>query len=117
MDRDDPGVDICHRGKFKSLTSKHREYLRRWPPIEPVIGHLKSDNRMDRCWLQGQTGDAIHAVLCAAGDNMRWLLRAVVRLGLKAVFLRLILEVLSRQIAADPSAEQRYLALRAVAGR
>jgi hypothetical protein len=27
-------------------------------------------------------------VLCATGYNLRWLLRAMVRLGLKAVFLR-----------------------------
>jgi IS5 family transposase len=36
-----------------------------------------------------QQGDALHAVLCAAGFNIRWLLRAIVRLGLGAVFLRL----------------------------
>jgi IS5 family transposase len=41
---------------------------------------------MDRCWLKGQTGDALHAVLCAAGYNIRWLLRAIVRLGLKGLF-------------------------------
>jgi hypothetical protein len=38
--------------------------------------------------LQGATGDALHAVLCAAGYNLRWLLRAMVRLGLKALLLR-----------------------------
>ena len=43
---------------------------------------------MDRCWLKGQMGDAIHAVLCAAGYNLRWLMRAVVRLGLKGFFAR-----------------------------
>ena len=32
----------------------------------------------------------LHAVLCAAGYNLRWLMRAVVRLGLKVVFLRLL---------------------------
>jgi len=42
---------------------------------------------MRRCWLKGKTGDALHAVLCAAGCNLRWLLRAIARLGLKA-FLR-----------------------------
>jgi hypothetical protein len=41
---------------------------------------------MRRCWLKGQTGDALHAVLCAAGYNLRWLLRAVVRLGLRPIF-------------------------------
>jgi len=43
---------------------------------------------MDRCWLRGQIGDALHTVLCATGYNLRWLLRAMVRLGLKAIFLR-----------------------------
>jgi len=41
---------------------------------------------MQRCWLKGQTGDALHAVLCAAGYNLRWLLRAIVHLGLGPVF-------------------------------
>ena len=40
---------------------------------------------MQRCWLKGQTGDALHAVLCAVGYNLRWLLRAIVRLGLGPV--------------------------------
>ncbi|MBQ0946196.1 hypothetical protein KAK07_22845 [Ideonella sp. 4Y16] len=39
---------------------------------------------MDRCWLKGSEGDALHAMLCAAGFNIRWLLRAVVRPGLYA---------------------------------
>ena len=39
--------------------------------------------RMDRCWLQGAEGDALHAVLCAAGFNIRWLLRAIAAKGLK----------------------------------
>jgi len=46
--------------------------------------------RMDRCWLQRTDGDALHAVLCAAGFNVRWLLRAIARRGLKAAFLRLL---------------------------
>ena len=41
--------------------------------VEPAIEHLKSDDRMDRCWLQGKLGDALHAVLCAAGYNLCWL--------------------------------------------
>ena len=44
---------------------------------------------MDRCWLKGELGDALHAVLCATGYNLRWLLRAMVRLGLKAAFCAL----------------------------
>ena len=48
---------------------------------------LKSDHRIDRCWLAGSIGDALHTMLCAAGYNLRWLMRAVARLGLKG-FLR-----------------------------
>ena len=44
--------------------------------MEPKIGHLKSDNRMNRCFLKGLAGDAINAVLAAAGSNLQKLLRA-----------------------------------------
>jgi transposase, IS5 family len=88
VDHENPQVEIIHRGKYKSLTRPQRRWLKRRQAVEPTIGHLKSDHRMDRCWLQGQLGDALHTVLCAAGYNLRWLLRAMVRLGLKAAFLR-----------------------------
>ena len=86
VDAANPGVQIIHRGRFKSLTEQQRRWLKRRQAVEPAIGHLKHDNAMDRCWLLGATGDALHAVLCAAGYNIRWLLRAIVRLGLKGLF-------------------------------
>ena len=88
VDDDNPGVEIIHRGKYRSLTKTQRKWLKRRQAVEPAIGHLKSDNRLDRCWLKGQLGDALHTVLCAAGYNIRWLMRAMVRLGLKAFLLR-----------------------------
>ena len=91
VDRDNPTVQIIHRGKYKSLTKQQRRWLKRRQAVEPAIGHLKSDHRMDRCWLKGQLGDALHAVLCAAGYNLRWLMRAMVRLGLAVAFLRSML--------------------------
>jgi hypothetical protein len=42
--------------------------------------------------LKGETGDALHAVLCAAGFNIRWLMRAIVNKGIQPLcllFLRL----------------------------
>jgi IS5 family transposase len=102
-DRDNPSVEIIHRGKYKSLTRQQRRYLRRRPAVKPTIGHLKSDHRMDRCWLPGQLGDALHTVLCATGYNLRWLLRAMVRLGLKAAFLRSLWLVLWAAISARES--------------
>jgi hypothetical protein len=44
---------------------------------------MKVDGLMDRNWLKGTAGDAMHAILCAAGQNLRLLLRAI------AAFLRL----------------------------
>ncbi len=85
VDAANPGVQIIHRGRSKSLTDQQRRWLKRRQAVEPAIGHLKHDNGMDRCWLQGATGDAR-----AAGYNIRWLLRAIVRLGLKGLLLRLI---------------------------
>jgi IS5 family transposase len=109
VDQDHPQVDILHRGQSKSLTRKQRLWLKRRQAVEPAIGHLKSDHRRDRCGLQGERG-ARHAVLCAVGYKLRWRLRAMVRLGLKAVFLRLFLRALmgllygnhSRSCAVDP---------------
>jgi len=36
---------------------------------------MKADGRMNRCRLKGALGDALHTVLCAAGHNIRLLLR------------------------------------------
>jgi IS5 family transposase len=87
-------VQLIHRGKSKTLTTAQRTWLRRRQAVEPAIGHLKADHRMDRCWLKGSEGDALHAVLCAAGFNIRWLLRAIARLGLDGLFFALTLLIL-----------------------
>jgi len=89
VDKDLAPVEVIHRGKIKSLTPRQKIWLKRRQAIEPLIGHTKADHRMDRCWLQGAEGDALHAVLCAAGFNIRWLLRAIARLGLDGLFLAL----------------------------
>jgi transposase, IS5 family len=86
VDAEVSSVHLIHRGKHKTLTRTQRRWLKRRQAIEPIIGHVKHDHGMRRCWLKGQTGDALHAVLCAAGYNLRWLLRAVVRLGLRPIF-------------------------------
>jgi IS5 family transposase len=57
--------------------------------IKPIIGHLKSDHRMNRCHLKGAQGVALHAVLCEAGHNIRWLLRMIRKKGL-SFYLSLI---------------------------
>jgi IS5 family transposase len=94
VDADNPGVQIIHRGKYKSLSDHEKRLLRRRQAIEPLIGHTKADHRMNRCWLKGAVGDALHALCCAAGYNIRWLLRAIARLGLGALFFALFAVVL-----------------------
>jgi IS5 family transposase len=54
-----------------------KRLLRRRSAIEPSIGHIKSDNRLDRNHLTGQEGDRINAVLAAVGYNFRKLLRGL----------------------------------------
>ena len=87
VDADCAPVQVIHRGKHRTLTAVQRSWLRRRHAIEPAIGHAKADHRMDRCWLKGSEGDALHAVLCAAGFNIRWLLRAIAGQAAKAASL------------------------------
>ena len=84
-----PDVQLLHRGKSRSMTAQQQRWVKRRQAVEPVIGHAKLDHRMDRCWLPGATGDALHSVLCAAGYNIRWLLRAIQSKGLKALLAAL----------------------------
>ena len=86
VDADNPGVRVMHRGRIKSMTKLERKRLKRRQAVEPVIGHVKHDHRMIRCHLIGSLGDALHAIACAAGYNIRWLMRAMLRLGLKGLF-------------------------------
>ena len=90
VDADNPRVQIIHRGRYKSLSKQQQRWLKRRQAVEPAIGHLKSDHRLDRCWLKGAQGDALHAISCAAGYNLRWLLRAIARLGIGPASLRLL---------------------------
>jgi len=71
----DTTVHLSNKKK-RSLPRSIRRWLRRRSAIEPVIGHLKSDNRMERNHLLGRDGDRINAILAACGFNLRKLLKA-----------------------------------------
>ena len=70
----------------KNTTRAERKRRRRRSAIEPKIGHLKSDHRMGRCFLARLAGDAINAVLAAAGSNLRKLLGLLHRRAGRFVF-------------------------------
>ncbi len=65
--------------KLKQTIAEEGKDLRH-QAVGPIIGHLKADQRIARCWLKGAAGDALNTVLAAVGFNLRWLLRALVRL-------------------------------------
>ena len=48
--------------------------MKRRAAIDPGIGHLKQEHRMDRNRLKGVAGDRINAILSAAGMNFAKLL-------------------------------------------
>ena len=52
-----------------------KRMLRRRSAIEPTIGHMKTDTRLQRNQLTGKEGDRINALLAAVGYNFRKLLR------------------------------------------
>jgi IS5 family transposase len=58
----------------RGLTPTIKRELRRRSAIEPVIGHMKADGRLGRNHLLGAAGDAINALLVAAGHNLRLIL-------------------------------------------
>jgi transposase, IS5 family len=68
---------------FKIYTSKQKRRvtpaikreMRRRAAVEPVIGHLKEDHRMDRNYLAHRHGDFNNAILAAVGYNFRRLIR------------------------------------------
>ncbi len=81
-------------GQKRRVTAQIKREFKRRAAVEPVIGHLKDDHRMGRNYLAHASGDAINAVLAAAGYNFRrliqWLrlllLRILIAFGLAAQF-------------------------------
>ena len=57
------------------VTKTIRREMRRRAAVEPVIGHLKAEHRMERNYLKGRDGNRANAVLAAAGYNFSLLLR------------------------------------------
>ena len=58
----------------RRLPKRLKKLLKRRQVVEPMIGHMKADGLLDRNWLKGAIGDAMHAVLCGAGHNLRMIL-------------------------------------------
>ena len=70
------GVKIIRPDDKRLRKSRRgRKLLGRRSAVEPVIGHMKQDGLLGRNFLKGELGDALNAILCAVGHNLRKLLR------------------------------------------
>jgi IS5 family transposase len=67
-------VEVYISGR-KNLSPSLKAWLQRRCAIEPVIGHLKFDHRMERNFLLGRVGDRINCILAASAFNLRKLTR------------------------------------------
>jgi IS5 family transposase len=61
-------------GQKRGIVGAIKRELRRRSAIEPVIGHMKAEGHLGRCYLKGHAGDAANAVLTAVGNNFRRIL-------------------------------------------
>jgi transposase, IS5 family len=90
--------------KFRIYTSKQKRHvtpaikreMKRRAAVEPVIGHLKEDHRMERNYLAHRRGDLNNAVLAAAGYNFRRLIR----------WLSILLRLFPAVLFAPPYAQE-----------
>ena len=96
-------VEIVNRYR-KAVPGSMRYWHRRRSAIEPIIGHMKGDCRMERNRLKGVLGDKMNAMLAGCGMNFRKLLRK-----LSNLFLRLLLEMLYRLFPVPKSCMQTSL--------
>jgi hypothetical protein len=69
-------VKIYISGK-KNLPPPLKKLLKGRSGIEPIIGHLKQEHRLDRNYLLGKIGDKINAILAGCGFNLRKILNCI----------------------------------------
>jgi transposase, IS5 family len=84
------GTQVLISGSRRGLTPALAKALRRRSSIEPEIGHMKTDGRLARCGFKGPRGDALFAVLCGCGHNLRKILA-----HLRAWLAEIIAEILT----------------------
>ena len=103
------GTVICIPDTPKKRDTKYqkeqkRKKFRRRAAIEPIIGHVKSDHRMQRNYLKGFVGDEINLLLAAAAFNLKkWMNRFFAML-----FLAKIAYVVCLMLHIRPEERRKY---------
>jgi IS5 family transposase len=88
-------------GQKRGVFGVIKRELRRRSAIEPVIGHLKAEGHLGRCYLKGRAGDAANAILSAVGYNFRRIL-AWLRALLPQILIA-VLRLLIRRSTLSPA--------------
>jgi len=84
-------------GQKRGVFGVIKRELRRRSAIEAVIGHMKTDGHLGRCYLKGRAGDAANAILSAVGYNLRLVLAWL------KIPLCLILVAITRRFSSQPA--------------
>jgi len=98
------GVKILTPGKpLKTDTpyqkAKKRKPFRRRAAIEPLIGHLKKDHRMQDNFLWGSASSTVNAMLAATAWNLKKLMKELVKALL--TLIRVLADGLAEQLLAS----------------
>ena len=106
------GVQISIPGKVLKRDTKYqkevkREKFRRRAAIEPIIGHVKSDHRMQRNYLKGFVGDEINLLLATSAFNLKKWMNNFIWL-IFVIKMALIIFVLRQQ---KPQEREKYVQL------
>ena len=65
---------VFKSGQKRGVTKAIKKELKRRSVIEPIIGHVKHEHRLNRNYLQGVLGDKLNPLFAAAGYNFRLIL-------------------------------------------
>src|SRR5262249_26487298 len=92
---------FCAPGSADSFATsgagRIKRELRRRSAIEAVIGHMKAQGHLGRCYLRGRAGDAANVILSAIGYNLRLVLAWL------RMILRLLLLLALQMFAIQPA--------------
>jgi transposase, IS5 family len=93
-------VDQKRRGTIPQSTWK---WLKHRAAIEPTIGHLKDNKRLDKNRLKGSLGDALNVLFSAAALNFAKLFKAMATLPSALRFFMATLWLLLRSVSVPNS--------------
>jgi IS5 family transposase len=88
------------------LPADLKRLLKRRQVVDLMIGHMKSDQLFERNWCKGEIGDALHAVMCGSGHNLRRILAC-----LRAFYCVLVVWLATAarwSSGANPASQHRY---------